>query len=144
MKENKINKQKYTELVKRVNISQINLVKINSEKYYHNNKNKKADVVIGNKPSVREILKDRFVVEFETNISSSSDEDEKIFNIDIKYELLYFVEGGIDKEEYGDVIDYFAYRNVPVNIWPYIRELVSEITVRMGFAPLVLKPLKVF
>lgn len=78
MKENKINKQKYTELVKRVNISQINLVKINSEKYYHNNKNKKADVVIGNKPSVREILKDRFVVEFETNISSSSYEDEKM------------------------------------------------------------------
>jgi Preprotein translocase subunit SecB. len=38
----------------------------------------------------------------------------------------------------------FLDRNVPVNIWPYAREFVSELTARMGFLPpLVLPVLKI-
>ena len=41
-----------------------------------------------------------------------------------------------------DYIEFFIYKNVPINIWPYARELVSSVTTRMGYQPLVLKPHK--
>lgn len=144
MRDGKIDKQKYNELVKRINIVQINLIKINAEKYFLKNKVVNTDVNINNKSYIREISEEHFIIDFETNISSKPCDNESLFDINIKYELVYSIEGGIDTKEYNDVIEFFAFRNVPVNIWPYIRELVSETTARMGFPPLVLKPLKVF
>lgn len=144
MKEHDVDREKYADLVKKVNIVQINLMKINAEKHSPVDESGTIDVTVNHRPSLREVLEDGFIIDFESTISASNNEDEKLFDINIKYELLYSLEGGIDEEEYDDVIDSFAYRNVPVNIWPYIRELVSEMTVRMGFPPLVLKPLKVF
>jgi len=34
----------------------------------------------------------------------------------------------------------FLDRNVPINIWPYAREFVSELTARMGFMPPLVLP----
>lgn len=42
-----------------------------------------------------------------------------------------------------DLIQTFVQRNVPVNIWPYVRELVSSLTIRMGMPPLLLPVLKI-
>ena len=37
----------------------------------------------------------------------------------------------------------FVERNVPVNVWPYIREIVATMTAKMGLPPLVLPTLKI-
>lgn len=42
-----------------------------------------------------------------------------------------------------DLIQAFVQRNVPINIWPYVRELVSSLTMRMGMPPLLLPTLKI-
>ena len=39
--------------------------------------------------------------------------------------------------------DYFVNINGPILLWPYMRELVSSITVRAGFPPLLLETLDV-
>lgn len=49
MEENKIDKLKYAEFVRRVDIVQINLVKINAEKYFFGSQNENVDVQINNK-----------------------------------------------------------------------------------------------
>jgi hypothetical protein len=36
----------------------------------------------------------------------------------------------------------FQTANLPVNIWPYLRELVASITGRMGWLPITLPTLK--
>ncbi len=41
-------------------------------------------------------------------------------------------------------IDEFAQFNVPYTVWPYWRELVQSLTVRMGLPPLTLPLLKPF
>lgn len=43
----------------------------------------------------------------------------------------------------NQIRDYFVNINGPILLWPYMRELVSSITVRAGFPPLLLKTLDV-
>ncbi len=63
-----------------------------------------------------------------------------LFSIKFDYCIAYSVESlSTFSNEY---IEFFIYKNVPINIWPYARELVSSITTRMGFSPLILKPHK--
>lgn len=61
---------------------------------------------------------------------------EIIFNMSVEYEF--------KNPEYlsGDLLEFFIKRNCPIHIWPYVRELVSSLTIRMGFnTPLILQPL---
>lgn len=37
----------------------------------------------------------------------------------------------------------FVERNVPINLWPYVRETVATLTAKMGLAPLLLPILKI-
>lgn len=62
------------------------------------------------------------------------------FTISFKYEILYYHNNiTIDDE----IIKTFVNVNVPINIWPYARELVSSITTRMGYSPLILGAYKI-
>jgi len=42
------------------------------------------------------------------------------------------------KDIASPVIDQFAQMNLPVNLWPYAREVVSNVTMRMGITPVIL------
>ncbi|NLJ80285.1 MAG: protein-export chaperone SecB [Firmicutes bacterium] len=37
----------------------------------------------------------------------------------------------------------FLQNNPPLNSWPYAGEIISSLTTRMGFPPLVIEPYKV-
>lgn len=65
---------------------------------------------------------------------------EKGFNIEFTYKLEYYIEN-IERfsEEY---IHLFTTKNVPVNVWPYARELISSLTTRIGYPTLIIEPLK--
>lgn len=41
-------------------------------------------------------------------------------------------------------LERFLNTNVPLNVWPYARELISSITTRMGYPPLLIVPYKVY
>ncbi|WP_394512536.1 protein-export chaperone SecB [Priestia aryabhattai] len=76
-------------------------------------------------------------------------DDQVAFEIDLQLELTYSIdekklialkEG--NKEDlkilFEQEIKEFSSRNVPVNAWPYVRELVSSLTTRMGYPPLLI------
>ncbi len=64
----------------------------------------------------------------------------KLFGIKFDFCIQYSISSlNTFSHEY---IEFFIYKNVPINIWPYARELVSSVTTRMGYQPLVLKPHK--
>lgn len=66
---------------------------------------------------------------------------EKLFDIKFTYVLSYKKNNDdtYEKEYY----EFFAQRNVPLNVWAYARELVSSITTKMGFPTLILPMYKV-
>lgn len=89
-----------------------------------------------------------FENEDDTEKELESISQEKIlFKITSKFNLIYQLDiTKLDEENKGDIkldnfneeLEKFSERNVPINVWPYARELVSNLTTRMGFPPLVL------
>lgn len=64
----------------------------------------------------------------------------ELFNIEICYILEYSLSEKIDLSD--PIKERFANKNVPVNCWPYARELISSLTTRMGYPALVIKAFK--
>lgn len=71
----------------------------------------------------------------------------EFFTLVFKLELVYAVPGFEEKvtedKERGEIIQSFCRLNVPLNAWPYARELISSTTVRMGYPALVIGTYKV-
>jgi len=62
------------------------------------------------------------------------------FTIEFEYMIDYFIENMSSFDV--SYIELFVKRNVPVNIWPYARELISSLTTRIGYPALIIEPLK--
>lgn len=72
-------------------------------------------------------------------------EVEHIFFAEIKGQYVVSYRLHDENASFGeDIIKEFVKRNLPVNIWPYIRETISDATVRMGLPPLFINTLKVY
>lgn len=71
-----------------------------------------------------------------------------LFQIECTIELKYIMT--LDEEEllskdlesFRDELEIFAGKNVPINAWPYARELISNISTKMGFPPLIIPVFK--
>lgn len=60
--------------------------------------------------------------------------------IQFEFRVLYKLK---DISKYNNnYIDLFMSRNVPINVWPYAREIISSITTRMGYPPLIINAFK--
>lgn len=137
----KINNEKYSKLVEAVEIKQILIknLEINDVKF---------PKIEGSK---YEVKLDYKCESFERGLDSI--EFYPNFNIRIEYESDIMVEirfklraiYGIESiSEYEDeYILKFMDLNVPVNIWPYAREVISSMTTRIGYPSLVISPYRV-
>lgn len=63
-------------------------------------------------------------------------------SIKLTYYLIYVVSPGEFKPTV-ELVREFVDRNVPVNVWPFIRETVAALTAKMGLPPLILRTLKI-
>lgn len=79
---------------------------------------------------------------FFVNVKESDEPQSNIaFEMEFTYKLIYYIE---DLKEFDlEYIKLFNKRNVPVNIWPYARELISSSSTRIGFPTLIIEPLKI-
>ncbi|REJ32801.1 MAG: hypothetical protein DIU82_11730 [Bacillota bacterium] len=68
-------------------------------------------------------------------------EASSLIELESTFALVYSFESTYKVEE--PVVTLFIRRNVPINVWPYIREIISDLTVRMGYPRLILPTLKV-
>ncbi|MFJ8099433.1 protein-export chaperone SecB [Lysinibacillus sp. NPDC096212] len=135
----KLDKDIYQELIKNIDIRQVNLKNLSVES---SNKIEQENIKISVSHDVikYEREKDKFSVLTEFEVQGLI-EEQKVFNIYFILELSYSLEASITFEE--QYIDFFTKNNVPVNAWPYARELVSNLTLRMGLSALILPVLRV-
>lgn len=74
-------------------------------------------------------------------VSDATNSEEMLMKM--VWQLIYSFSCGEDLEVDIELKQKFVERNVPVNVWPYIREIVATMTAKMGFPPLVLPTLKI-
>ncbi|WP_373844434.1 protein-export chaperone SecB [Clostridium sp.] len=75
---------------------------------------------------------------FSVQVFSSEDISQAAFHIDTQFYIKYEIKNLANFEEM--YIDTFINQNIPLNIWPYIRELISSLSTRIGFPALVIEP----
>ncbi len=104
----------------------------------------KAHIEVVIKPTKTEFntLEDNYF-EVKQNLLCSfqfSDKEQKcLAQIKARYYLLYQSETPIT----DGLKEIFKKRNIPVQIWPYLREFVSNCMLRMGLPPFILPVMKV-
>jgi preprotein translocase subunit SecB len=64
-----------------------------------------------------------------------------VFDILLKYTLTYSLDVNDNTQDAflnfsNELYSLFAERNVIINVWPYAREIISDITSKMGYPPL--------
>lgn len=79
---------------------------------------------------------------------TEGEESTQVFLLEFDIEARYSIKSGTeapsqDFAKYKQELERFASHNLPINIWPYAREFVSSMTVRMGFPPLFIGVYKV-
>lgn len=78
--------------------------------------------------------------EFQVNAHKTDYIDERYFTINALFLLSYSYDDEITLTE--EMIERFIKVNVPLNAWPYGRELISSTTSRMGYPSLFISTLK--
>jgi preprotein translocase subunit SecB len=133
----------YRELINSIEIKKINLLELNMKRFW-DQPNERLDVQVH--PSFDLISFNRNTIETQAKISIKTileESEEVFFSIDAVYQVIYEIEEEIENVN-EEIIELFVNQNLPINIWPYIRELVSTNTTKMGLPPLVLGVLKKF
>lgn len=82
----------------------------------------------GNLSITQDIL---FLIE---ELEDEEGKSHKVFELKAQYVLSYSTKTKID----DDLFDLFKKRNIPVNLHPYVRELVQSTMVRVGLPPFTL------
>ena len=82
------------------------------------------------------------VADFNLKAVSDTTDSEEMF-MRMVWQLTYSFTAGEPLEVDSELKQRFVERNVPVNVWPYIREIVTTMTAKMGLPPLVLPTLKI-
>lgn len=80
-----------------------------------------------------------FTVEATLSLKFYAKDDAELGDFNCVYRLAYTSEVALTDE----IFEQFSRRNVPLNVWPFIRELVMNITQRFGWSGFVLPPYKV-
>ena len=138
-----LEREEYNKLIKCIELKRIVLASLNCQlnsDIYKQQRSGPAKVEL--KPSFHLKSKDEktiyAVANFNVNVFDD-DENEKIFNIEATFLLIYEMEEKCEDR----VIEEFIKRNVPLNAWPYGREIISNLTCKMGLPPLIIGLYKV-
>lgn len=79
---------------------------------------------------------------FEVNAVEDKNPDNHIFSIQftfiIEYKLINFPERYYNTPLIKEALDIFVENNVPLNVWPYGREFIAQMTTRMGLPQLLI------
>lgn len=118
-------------LLKSINLNDVKLPNINEEKY---------DVKLNYKCESFEKFNNN-IVEFYPKFILDIDYKEKnMLSLEFELRVIYKLDD-IDKYE-DEYILKFIEINLPINIWPYAREIISSMTTRIGYPVLVISPYK--
>jgi len=92
--------------------------------------------------TLTERTEDQLTATAEFNLDVKDGNDIEVFTINAKFTLKYTFSKDVEINK--EVEERFLKSNVPLNSWPYGRELISSLTTRMGYPSLVIGTFKVF
>ena len=135
-----LDKKKYKEMVEHVEIINVFLknMELQDVKFPKNDKSK-YDVRLDYK--CIDFKKNSSIIEFYPKfILNIVHEEEIMLTLEFELRAIYKID---NIEEYEDeYILKFIDINIPINVWPYAREIISSITTRIGYPTLVISPYK--
>lgn len=138
---NKIDNKKYSNFIKNLEIVDIRLNEVNTKclKYVEEVENSLDVELIYECEDVEVKVIDEINIYPEFNLKLKSKEEICLI-LKVKFNIKYRIKDlELFSEEY---IQNFINKNVPINIWPYAREIISSITSRMGYPALIISPYK--
>lgn len=147
--------EKYNDLIKNIELQEITLLDLNCKKNPEfNTQNESLNIYLDHdiKQMVHNGINVFFPIFFKVFSFESSEkesindvsEKDILFKIEFTLELNYIIDFNMVEDVVADIQNFkkefgiFAEKNVPINAWPYARELVSNMTTKMGFPPLLL------
>lgn len=71
-------------------------------------------------------------------LHETKDTSKEVVKIKLEWLVRYSYQKARDFHPSNDLVEEFVQRNVPVNVWPYIRYIVSMLTIQMCLPPLIL------
>lgn len=142
-------RKKYNEFIRNIELSKIFLLSINCKRPLEYSKESFPLAADIKKPRF-EIAKDSqkaltVIATIEVVIKPEDDAQEPTegeeTSITASFALEYKKTNNVEVSD--EIIDRFLNTNVPLNCWPYGREIISSITTRMGYPALILPTIKV-
>ncbi|TYP52398.1 protein-export chaperone SecB [Thermosediminibacter litoriperuensis] len=136
-------REKYNSFVKHVELNKIVLYKLDSQFNYELLGRESGQVLVDFKPSfnLKRKEENKFLAEARFSVSVKVEEsNEELIKINASFLLFYSLKEKCD----DDILEEFIKRNVPLNAWPYGRELISSMTSRMGLPALNIGLYKVY
>ncbi len=133
----KISPEEYRRILKGIELQNILLSEIKaSVKHEFFSESMKINI---KDDSEYEFNEDRFIVTNKYILTSKSNKQKKnALKIEATFRIIFESEYEIN----DDFFEIYKEISLPLNIWPYFRELVSSITARMNIPPLTLPLLK--
>lgn len=126
--------KEYSDFVKQIDIDDIRIIsaQVNMLDYSYSPSSIRVKWRV--KASYEKVDEGGFKVFNRYNVTLFDEETkENKAKISVTFLVIYSSKIPIDDELFNK----FAIRNLPLNTWPYFREFVHNITVRMGWSPLI-------
>lgn len=136
----KLDSNVYQELVRNIDIIGISLKELKVENLSSSNQ-KDIEISVKHKSSPSYEKEGDLLKVFSVFEVSGKTNNQTEFVINFILQLDYKLDAKFSIED--QYIKFFIQNNVPVNAWPYARELVSNMTLRMGLSPLILPVMRV-
>lgn len=131
--------QKYKEFIEAIELRDIKLIELNThiaEEQPTTDNTLKVDIKMTNE---HKILNNMLI--FYVNYILAMRQSKKVvLKIKAKYKVDYELLKKIEIDE--KTIDFFSEMNLPLNVWPFFRELCNDVTAKMRIPSLVLPLLK--
>lgn len=97
-----------------------------------------ADVKI--LPRLELVTNDHLIASVNFHVNAQTKDELELFSMDFEYATIYSIGGeeSFPQEELQQIAEVFVDRNVPINVWPFARELVADLSNRMNVPRLLI------
>jgi len=141
-----VEKDRYIEFIKNIEIDDVFLSELETKRLLEEKVEPATKIQFNT--SIVNMSKEQLVVAFSLKIctDNKNENPEPFFTCNATFIAKYKftnkigMEGSLEKE----IVDEFVRRNVPINVWPYCRELVASTSMKMSLPAFVLPIVKVF
>ncbi len=146
--------EKYNKLIKMVNLNNIEMYSLECAQNNELRKTGKQNIDVQLSHDVKKVVVEglnllvriEFAVKAINKKGSIEEADlDELFNINLHIDLRYLLDIEDEQQFVDDFqteINEFVKRNALINAWPYAREAISSLTVRMGFPSLTIPTYK--